>query len=105
MNVITKTKYDPEEYEAEAAKLEEVFTKLLTDKDLVHSLLHTEDATSFTSDLQILHDRTGLVGRCTITIESPVRVQLDKSRISAYIKGNTDWPAMRIEKKGTFADD
>ena len=57
------------------------------------------------SELQVLHDRTGLVGKCTITIESPVRVQLDKSRLSTFIKSNSEWPALRIEKKGTFTDD
>ena len=60
---------------------------------------------SFNSELQVLHDRTGLVGKCTITIESPVRVQLDKSRLSTFIKSNSEWPALRIEKKGTFTDD
>ena len=60
---------------------------------------------SFNSELQVLHDRTGLVGKCTITIESPVRVQLDKSRLSTFIKSNSEWPALRIKKKGTFTDD
>mgnify|MGYP004170597259 CR=1 FL=1 len=71
----------------------------------VHTLLHTKDTTSFSSELHVLHDRTGLVGKCTITIESPVCVQLDMSRLSVYMKSNSDWSAMCIEKKGTFTDD
>ena len=105
VNVITKTKYAPEEYEDGAKKLVGIFSDLLTNTEHIHTLLHTEDITSFDSELQVAHDRTGLVGKCTITIESPVRVQLDKSRLSVFLKSNPDWPALRVEKKGTFTDE
>ena len=111
VTVLTKVKYAPEEYEAEAEHLISLFTKLLTDTEHIHTLLHTDDFTSFHSELVIAHDRTGLVGKCTITIDAPGRVQLDKGRLSSFMKSNSfnevhgDWPQMRVEKKGTFTDD
>jgi hypothetical protein len=100
----TKCKCTPEEYETESEKLKELFTLILTDPDKIHAMTHTEDLTSVHSELQVSHDSAGLVGKCVVDIEAPVRVSLDKGRLSVFLKANSNWPAMRVEKKGVFSD-
>ena len=46
---------------------------------------------------------SGLVGKCVVDIVAAGRVQLDKSRLSTFLKSNSPWP-MRIEKKGVYSD-
>jgi len=100
----TKCKCTPEEYAEEAEKLKELFTQLLTDTDRVYAMTHTEKLTSVHSELQVSHESAGLVGKCVVDIEAPERVQLDKSRLSVFLKANSRWPSMRVEKKGVFSD-
>ena len=100
----TKCKCTPEEYEEEAEKLKALFTQLLTDTDRVYAMTHTEKLTSVHSELQVSHESAGLVGKCVVDIEAPERVQLDKSRLSVFLKANSRWPSMRVEKKGVFSD-
>jgi len=82
----TKCKCTPEEYEEEAEKLKALFTQLLTDTDRVYAMTHTEKLTSVHSELQVSHESAGLVGKCVVDIEAPERVQLDKSRLSVFLK-------------------
>ena len=81
-----------------------LFTQLLTDTDRVYAMTHTEKLTSVHSELQVSHESAGLVGKCVVDIEAPERVQLDKSRLSVFLKANSRWPSMRVEKKGVFSD-
>ena len=100
----TKRKCSPEEYIAEAETLTKLFEELFLDADKIESMTHTEDITSCHTEVQVTHEESGLVGKCVVDIVAAGRVQLDKGRLSTFLKSNSHWPTMRIEKKGVYSD-
>ena len=100
----TKRKCSPEEYIIEAEKVSKLFEDLFMDVDKIEAMTHTEDITSCHTEVQVTLEESGLVGKCVVDIVAAGRVQLDKGRLSTFLKSNSHWPTMRIEKKGVYSD-
>ena len=92
-----------EEYSDEAETISQLFEQLLTYVEKIESMTHTEDITSCYTEVQVSHEESGLVGRCVVDIVAAGRVQLHKSLLSTFLKSNSTWPSMRIEKKGVYS--
>ena len=95
----TKCKCDQEAYTHEAGKMANAFQQVFGDRSKLEAITKPHTITQCHAEVEVSIDSAGLVGKCVVDIEAPVRIQLDKSKLSALFKATTDWPGMRIEKR------
>lgn len=100
----TRQAYDPEEYVSEAGKMTNALQLVFGDKEKIRAITKGEPLTSCHSEVEVSHENGELVGKCVLDMVSSKRVQLDKSKLSMFLKSSTNWPNAKIEKRAVTAE-
>tara|TARA_Y100001963_G_C6644566_1_gene382661 strand:+ start:462 stop:815 length:354 start_codon:yes stop_codon:yes gene_type:complete len=107
----TGTDYTPEDYDAAAGRLVEVFVSLLADPANIDSLTHDTPRTSCTSEVEVSLEVNGeareLVAKAVVDIMADEAVKFDKARFTKLLKARPEadeWKKMKVNKRQVPAD-
>jgi len=104
VGLYTNELYTPDEYAAEAGALLMVVQSILQSAAGVRSLTRGADVTKCHTEVEIAQDERGLNASCVVEFESPARVTLDKTKLSALLKSECarldgKWPRITLSKR------
>jgi len=105
----TNTTYNCEEYDAAAIKLEAMLQGVFGSEATMADVCPVTSAENaeYNVELEIEHEANGLTGRALIDILAPMKVSLDKAKLSKVIKARPEastWPLMKILKRAAEAE-
>lgn len=109
VSVQTNATYNREEYDAAAEKLEGMMQGVFGSEGTMADVCPVTSAENaeYNVELEIEHEEGGLIGRALVDILAPMKVTLDKARLSKVIKARPEasaWPAMKILKRAAEAE-
>jgi hypothetical protein len=100
----TRTSYDLNAYTTAAGTLVNLFQDIFLDRDSIAHVTKDAPLTACHSNVEVVHEDAGLVGRLVVDMDAPVRVQLEKSKLTALLKAGGHWPGMKVEKRAVYAE-
>ena len=93
----TNTAYNREEYDVAAVKLEEMMQGVFGDEKVMADVCPVTCAENadYNVEIEIEHEEAGLIGRALVDILAPIKVSLDKAKLSKVMKARPEagtWP-------------
>lgn len=109
VSVVTNTAYNREEYDVAAVKLEEMMQGVFGDEKVMADVCPVTCAENadYNVEIEIEHEEAGLIGRALVDILAPMKVSLDKAKLSKVMKARPEastWPQMKIMKRAAEAE-